>query len=117
MIARIAWLNTWAQHRRLSSPTSLLRAVGRLGIGIARLRHSDPEAGAFCERYVFPTPPLHLSRMIAALELADFEKRRSRASGRTTPGAAPDEGRGPQRPSVYQVLGSSSARSLGLVPE
>jgi cyclopropane-fatty-acyl-phospholipid synthase len=50
----------------------LLRPGGRLlNHGIARLRHSDPEAGAFSERYVFPdAAPLHLSRILFALERA-----------------------------------------------
>ena len=41
----------------------LLKPGGRLlNHGIARLRHSDPEAGPFSERYVFPdAAPLHLS--------------------------------------------------------
>ena len=35
-----------------------------LNHGIARLRHGDPEAGAFSERFVFPdAAPLHLSRI------------------------------------------------------
>jgi cyclopropane-fatty-acyl-phospholipid synthase len=52
----------------------LLRPGGRLlNHGIARLRHSDPEAGAFSERYVFPdAAPLHLSRIVFALERAGF---------------------------------------------
>jgi cyclopropane-fatty-acyl-phospholipid synthase len=52
----------------------LLTPGGRLlNQGIARLRHSDPEAGAFSERYVFPdAAPLHLSRVLAALEHAGF---------------------------------------------
>ncbi|MGE5636538.1 MAG: class I SAM-dependent methyltransferase, partial [Nocardioidaceae bacterium] len=42
-----------------------------LNQGIARLRIGDPEAGPFSERYVFPdAAPLHLSRVIAALERA-----------------------------------------------
>ena len=42
-----------------------------LNHGIARLRHSDPEAGPFSERYVFPdAAPLHLSRIQLALERA-----------------------------------------------
>jgi cyclopropane-fatty-acyl-phospholipid synthase len=55
----------------------LLRPGGRLlNHGIARLRHSDPEAGAFSERYVFPdAAPLHLSRIIFALERARLEAR------------------------------------------
>jgi cyclopropane-fatty-acyl-phospholipid synthase len=47
-----------------------LRPGGRLlNHGIARLRHTDPEAGPFSERYVFPdAAPLHLSRIQHALE-------------------------------------------------
>jgi cyclopropane-fatty-acyl-phospholipid synthase len=42
-----------------------------LNHGIARLRHSDAEAGPFSERYVFPdAAPLHLSRIQLALERA-----------------------------------------------
>lgn len=54
---------------------SLLRPGGRLlNHGIARLRHGDPEAGPFSERYVFPdAAPLHLSRIIHALERAGLE--------------------------------------------
>ena len=52
----------------------LLRPGGRLlNHGIARLRHSDPAAGPFSERYVFPdAEPLHLSRVLLALERAGF---------------------------------------------
>jgi cyclopropane-fatty-acyl-phospholipid synthase len=48
----------------------LLRPGGRLlNHGIARLRHGDPEAGPFSQRYVFPdAAPLHLSRIQHALE-------------------------------------------------
>ena len=55
--------------RRLAD---LLTPGGRLlNHGIARLRHGDPEAGAFSERYVFPdAAPLHLSRVVLALERA-----------------------------------------------
>jgi cyclopropane-fatty-acyl-phospholipid synthase len=55
--------------------TGLLAPGGRLlNHGIARLRHGDPEAGAFSERYVFPdAAPLHLSRILAALEGAGIE--------------------------------------------
>jgi cyclopropane-fatty-acyl-phospholipid synthase len=58
--------------RRLAA---LLPAGGRLlNHGIARLRHTDPEAGAFTQRYVFPDgDPLHLSRVQLALERAGFE--------------------------------------------
>ena len=53
---------------------SLLPPGGRLlNHGIARLRHTDPEAGPFSERYVFPdADPLHLSRVLLALERAGF---------------------------------------------
>jgi cyclopropane-fatty-acyl-phospholipid synthase len=52
----------------------LLKPGGRLlNHGIARLRHSDPEAGPFSERYVFPdAEPLHLSRILLALERVGF---------------------------------------------
>jgi cyclopropane-fatty-acyl-phospholipid synthase len=51
-----------------------LKPGGRLlNHGIARLRRGDPEAGPFSERYVFPdAAPLHLSRVLAALEHAGF---------------------------------------------
>jgi cyclopropane-fatty-acyl-phospholipid synthase len=50
----------------------LVRPGGRvLNHGIARLRHGEPEAGPFSERYVFPdAAPLHLSRVLLALERA-----------------------------------------------
>jgi cyclopropane-fatty-acyl-phospholipid synthase len=53
----------------------LLDPGGRLlNHGIARLRHGDPEAGLFSERYVFPdAAPLHVSRVILALERAGIE--------------------------------------------
>jgi cyclopropane-fatty-acyl-phospholipid synthase len=53
----------------------LLRPGGRvLNHGIARMRHGDPEAGPFSERYVFPdAAPLHLSRIELALERAGLE--------------------------------------------
>ena len=51
---------------------ALLKPGGRLlNHGISRLRHSDPEAGQFSNRYVFPDgAPLHLSRVLGALERA-----------------------------------------------
>ena len=60
---------------RARSSRALLRPGGRLlNHGIARLRHGDPEAGQFSERYVFPdAAPLHLSRIQLALERAGFE--------------------------------------------
>jgi len=56
---------------------ALLEPEGRLlNHGIARLRHSDPDAGPFSERYVFPdAEPLHLSRVLLALERAGFVTR------------------------------------------
>ncbi len=53
---------------------ALLEPGGRLlNHGIARLRHTDPDAGAFSERYVFPdADPLQLSRVLLALERAGF---------------------------------------------
>jgi cyclopropane-fatty-acyl-phospholipid synthase len=55
----------------------LLEPGGRLlNHGITRLRHTDPEAGPFSERYVFPdADPLHLSRVLLALERAGFVTR------------------------------------------
>jgi cyclopropane-fatty-acyl-phospholipid synthase len=55
----------------------LLDSGGRLlHHGIARLRHTDPAAGPFSERYVFPdAEPLHLSRVLLALERAGFVTR------------------------------------------
>jgi cyclopropane-fatty-acyl-phospholipid synthase len=54
---------------------ALLRPGGRLlNHGIARLRHTDPPAGPFSERYVWPdADPLHLSRILLALERAGIE--------------------------------------------
>jgi cyclopropane-fatty-acyl-phospholipid synthase len=53
----------------------LVKPGGRvLNHGIARLRHTDAEAGPFSERYVFPdAAPLHLSRIQLALERAGVE--------------------------------------------
>jgi cyclopropane-fatty-acyl-phospholipid synthase len=50
----------------------MVKPGGRvLNHGIARLRHTDAEAGPFSERYVFPdAAPLHLSRIQLALERA-----------------------------------------------
>jgi cyclopropane-fatty-acyl-phospholipid synthase len=54
---------------------ALLKPGGRLlNHGIAKQRHSDPEAGPFSNRYVFPdADTLHLSRTTLALERAGFE--------------------------------------------
>jgi cyclopropane-fatty-acyl-phospholipid synthase len=56
---------------------SLLEPGGRLlNHGITRLRHTDPDTGPFSERYVFPdAEPLHLSRVLLALERAGFVTR------------------------------------------
>lgn len=55
----------------------LLEPGGRLlNHGIARLRHTDAATGPFSERYVFPdAEPLHLSRVLLALERAGFVTR------------------------------------------
>ena len=75
---RSAWSSTSARRRSTSTPRgsrALLKPGGRLlNHGITRLRHSDPAAGPFSERYVFPDgEPLHLSRaVLLALERAGF---------------------------------------------
>jgi cyclopropane-fatty-acyl-phospholipid synthase len=55
----------------------LLEPGGRLlNHGIARLRHTDPPPGPFSQRYVFPDgEPLHVSRILLALERAGFVTR------------------------------------------
>ena len=55
--------------------TSFLRPGGRLlNHAIARLRHNDPPAGPFSERYVWPdAAPLQVSRVVSALEHAGLE--------------------------------------------
>ena len=72
MVEHVGSANIDAYARRLAS---VLRPDGRLlNQGIARLRHGDPEAGPFSERFVFPdAAPLHLSRVLAALEAAGLE--------------------------------------------
>ena len=54
---------------------TVLRPGGRLlNHGIARLRHGEPEAGPFSERFVFPDGALlHLSRVLTAIEAAGLE--------------------------------------------
>jgi cyclopropane-fatty-acyl-phospholipid synthase len=54
---------------------NFLKPGGRLlNHGIGRLRHTDPEAGPFSERYVFPDgAPLHVSRILTAVERAGLE--------------------------------------------
>ena len=58
-----------------SQLAAVLRPGGRLlNHGIARLRHGDPEAGPFSERFVFPdAAPLHVSRVLTAIEGAGLE--------------------------------------------
>ena len=53
---------------------ALLEPGGRLlNHGIARLRHDCADTGGFSQRYVFPDAlPLHLSRVLVALERAGF---------------------------------------------
>ncbi|MGZ6674823.1 MAG: class I SAM-dependent methyltransferase, partial [Solirubrobacteraceae bacterium] len=60
-------IDAYAQRLR-----DLLEPEGRLlNHGIARVRHGDPEAGPFSERYVFPdAAPLHVGRVVGAFELA-----------------------------------------------
>ena len=72
MVEHVGEVNIDAYARTLAD---LLGPGGRLlNHGIARLRHGEPEAGPFSERYVFPdAAPLHLSRVQFALERAGFE--------------------------------------------
>jgi cyclopropane-fatty-acyl-phospholipid synthase len=72
MVEHVGAANIDAYARGLAG---LLDSGGRLlNHGIARLRHSDAEAGPFSERYVFPdAAPLHVSRILFALEGAGFE--------------------------------------------
>jgi cyclopropane-fatty-acyl-phospholipid synthase len=69
MVEHVGSANIDAYGARLAS---LLRPGGwLLNHGIARLRHTDPEAGPFSERYVFPdAAPLHVSRIAFAVERA-----------------------------------------------
>jgi cyclopropane-fatty-acyl-phospholipid synthase len=74
MVEHVGAVNIDTYARTLAG---LLEPGGRLlNHGITRLRHSDAEAGAFSERYVFPdAAPLHLSRVLLALERAGFVTR------------------------------------------
>src|SRR5215213_5422886 len=74
MVEHVGAVNIDVYARTLAE---LLEPGGRLlNHGITRLRHSDGEAGAFSERYVFPdAAPLHLSRILLALERAGFVSR------------------------------------------
>jgi cyclopropane-fatty-acyl-phospholipid synthase len=72
MVEHVGSANIDAYARHLAN---VLEPGGRLlNHGIARVRHTDPEAGAFSERFVFPdAAPLHVSRVLTALERAGFE--------------------------------------------
>jgi cyclopropane-fatty-acyl-phospholipid synthase len=72
MVEHVGARNIDVYARQLAG---LLEPGGRLlNHGISRLRHGEPEAGGFSERYVFPdAAPLHLSRVQFALEAAGFE--------------------------------------------
>ncbi len=74
MVEHVGAVNIDAYARTLAHA---LRPGGwLLNHGIARLRHGDPEAGAFSERYVFAdAAPLHLSRILHALEAAGLAVR------------------------------------------
>jgi cyclopropane-fatty-acyl-phospholipid synthase len=69
MVEHVGNANIDVYAERLAT---LLRPGGRLlNHGIARLRHTDGEAGPFSERFVFPdAAPLHLSRVLVAVERA-----------------------------------------------
>jgi cyclopropane-fatty-acyl-phospholipid synthase len=69
MVEHVGAVNIDAYLRLLAG---LLEPGGvLLNHGIARLRHTDGEAGAFSERYVFAdAAPLHLSRIQLAVETA-----------------------------------------------
>jgi cyclopropane-fatty-acyl-phospholipid synthase len=72
MVEHVGSANIDAYARQLAAA---LQPGGRLlNHGIARLRHGDPEAGPFSERFVFPdAAPLHVSRVLAAIETAGLE--------------------------------------------
>ncbi len=72
MVEHVGEVNIDAYAQTLASA---LRPGGRLlNHGIARLRHTDPEAGPFSERFVFPdAAPLHVSRVLTAIETAGLE--------------------------------------------
>jgi cyclopropane-fatty-acyl-phospholipid synthase len=69
MVEHVGNVNIDRYFERLAA---LLKPGGRLlNHGIARLRHTDGEAGPFSERFVFPdAAPLHLSRIQHAVERA-----------------------------------------------
>jgi cyclopropane-fatty-acyl-phospholipid synthase len=72
MVEHVGSANIETYARQIAA---VLEPGGRLlNHGIARLRHGDPEAGPFSERFVFPdAAPLHVSRVLTALEAAGLE--------------------------------------------
>jgi len=72
MVEHVGAVNIDAYARQLAA---VLAPGGRLlNHGIARLRHGDPEAGPFSERFVFPdAAPLHVSRVLVAIEATGLE--------------------------------------------
>jgi cyclopropane-fatty-acyl-phospholipid synthase len=72
MVEHVGSVNIDSYARQLAT---VLEPGGRLlNHGIARLRHGDPEAGPFSERFVFPdAAPLHVSRVLTAIEAAGLE--------------------------------------------
>jgi cyclopropane-fatty-acyl-phospholipid synthase len=72
MVEHVGNANIDAYAERLAE---LLEPGGRLlNHGIGRVRHGDPEAGPFSERFVFPdAAPLHASRIVFAVERAGLE--------------------------------------------
>jgi cyclopropane-fatty-acyl-phospholipid synthase len=72
MVEHVGSANIDAYAERLAE---LLEPGGRLlNHGIGRIRHGDPEAGPFSERFVFPdAAPLHVSRILFAVERAGLE--------------------------------------------
>jgi cyclopropane-fatty-acyl-phospholipid synthase len=72
MVEHVGPTNIDAYAQRLGE---LLRPGGRLlNHGIAALGDRDPYGGPFSERFVFPDgAPLHVSRIISALERSGFE--------------------------------------------
>lgn len=74
MVEHVGAVNVDAYARTLAD--ALEPGGWLLNHGIARLRHGDSEAGPFSERYVFAdAAPLHLSRILLALEAAGLAVR------------------------------------------
>ena len=119
MVEHVGAVNIDTYARTLAG---LLEPGGRLlNHGITRLRHTDAEAGAFSERYVFPdAAPLHLSRNLLALERAGFvdpprrglrlRLRRDPAPLGPAPGREPRRGGAPGRAGAGPGLAPLPAR-------